>query len=86
MKSHVADLDSNLEVTHGDGYNAPLVGATPANRPFIRSEFKLVMDTANQDQPPFSRLNELLNKCVNDHPLIPSVVSIGQAGGHSNKQ
>jgi hypothetical protein len=86
MKSHVADLDSNLEVTRGHGNNAPIVGATPDNRPIIRSEFERVKTAAIQDQPPFDNLKSILDEYVNIITHPPPIHSIGQAGGHSNKQ
>jgi hypothetical protein len=87
MKSHVTDLDSNLGSTRDHGHGAPPIsGVTNANRPIIRSEFDRVKTAANEDQPPFDRLNEILNRYVNIITHPPPIHSIGQAGGHSNKQ
>lgn len=83
LKSHVVDLDSNLMTTHGHGYNAPISGATPTNRPIIRSAFDKVKAAASSDQPPFNNLKALLDEYVKD---VIGAGSVGQAGGHSNKQ
>jgi hypothetical protein len=70
LRSHVTDLDSNLNTTLGQGHNSPLVGATQDNRPRIRSEFERVKTAAIQDQPPFDKLKSILDEYVTSITLL----------------
>ena len=86
LNKHVVDLYSNLMTIHGHGYNASISGVTDANRPIIRSAFDEVNAAASSDQRPFEKLKALLDKYVKDVNTKRGAGSVGQAGGHSNKQ
>ena len=85
LKEHVVDLESSLMTTRGHGYNSPISGANDDNRPIIKSAFNEVKAAASSVRP-LDDLKALLAKYVNHINTKLGAGSVGQAGGHSNKQ